>query len=77
MDKGFITGLIDVAQRVAPLVPYGEAAVKIALVVQEAMDEAKGTIALPDEDARLLEQSRQQLEAAVHAHATKTADSLR
>lgn len=67
--KALIDNLLSIARAVAPLVPGGGAAVTIADATVKAID------ALGSTDADLA-QSRADLEAAVNAHADRTANSL-
>lgn len=72
----FMSGLIGMAKLAAPLIPYGPQAVAVANSVLGAMNDAKETANATPEKLAEFEQERTALEAAVNAHATKTAESL-
>lgn len=75
VDK-LLSGLIGIAKLAAPLLPYGPQAVTVAESVLGAMHDVTETTGATPEKVAEFEVERSALEAAVNAHATKTADSL-
>ena len=72
-----IKQLFDAANAVAPLVPYGGAAVVAAKAITQLIDEVGSTKPAADGvDPAMLSKERDALEAAVNAHADRTLSSL-
>lgn len=74
--KALARNLLAIADTVIPLVggPAGAAALAAAKAVAKAFDDVKDALASDDQVA--LQSKREELEAAVFAHANRTIDSL-
>lgn len=77
MNKaGILAGILDVAKAAASLSPFTAATAKVGRAALDLMGEAREIIGAHPDKVAEFDQTREELERAVNAHADRTAASL-